>query len=137
MDYSLPFRLEFGEYVLVEWIGEPSVENIKLAQRTVLANPLFRKGMPAIIVDKFSAYNPSQEDIQQMALETGRHRDQFGPIAMVFTSKLHFGLGNMFRAYGEIQGLRCGVFYRLEDAVAWVREAAANPPPAQFRAGAS
>lgn len=136
MSGTLPFRLEFSDYVLVEWTGEPSMENVQFAQRQVLEHSSFKKGMPVIVVDRNSTYNPSHADIQLLARNAGLHKDDLGPLALVVSSPLHRGIASMLRAYSRMEGLQCDVFQRLEDAVAWVREERSNPPSQQMQSKA-
>lgn len=136
MSNETPFRIQIGDYALLEWVGQPSLDLIKQALHQIISHPEFRKGMPVIYVDRHSSYNPSAGEIHVIAFEMKSRKDQLGPLAMVVRSPLHLGISNMLRVYCQMEGIRFQVFRELEEAAAWVREESDNPPPLKQTAGA-
>jgi len=133
---SFPYLIQVGDYVLCEWVGEPSLVLLQQACQQIVSHPSFRKGMPVIFADRGTSYNPLTPEIQSIALELKSHKDRLGPMALVVQYTHHLGVGNMLSAYCHMEGVRLQVFRKFEDAVAWVREASDNPPPLRLTAGA-
>lgn len=136
MSNETAFRIQIGDYALLEWVGQPSLDLIKQALHQIISHPDFRKGTPVISMDKGSSYNPLAPEIHIIAMELKSRKDQLGPLAMVVHTPLHLGIGNILRVYCQMEGVRFQVFSKLEDAVEWVREESGNPPPLKQTAGA-
>jgi len=83
--------------------------------------------MPAICYDRQSTYDPPATELRAMAADLGDYRDQFGPLAMVVRTNLHFGLANMLHAYCQSEGLTFGAFRSVDDALEWMREIRGEP----------
>ena len=65
---------------------------------------------------------PGTEQLRNVAAETGKLRTiiRWGLLAIVSSQPLLFAMGRMFEAFAEAYFEEIRVFYRLEDAEAWL-----------------
>jgi hypothetical protein len=83
-----------------------------------------------LIVDHGSAFEPSQEEVQEMVKGWGAlFRGVPARIALLVEMDIHYGLGRMASVYAEQYGLPFDVFRHSLDAMQWLSKGAdANPP---------
>ena len=133
---TLPFRIAVDTHVHITWNEEPTLKTIRNVIRETIEHPQYRTGMPILCEYTQPDYNPTAEEIRAIAKHLSLSRSQLGPIALVVRSTLHYGLGNMLRAYCRMQGVRLSVFYDGEKALAWSWQEALTPETHYLQAGA-
>jgi len=83
-----------------------------------------------LIVDHGSEFEPSREEVQDLARGWGAiFRDVPVRIALLVDKDIHYGLGRMISVYAGQHDLPFDVFRHSLDALQWLsRDASANPP---------
>jgi 3'-phosphoadenosine 5'-phosphosulfate sulfotransferase (PAPS reductase)/FAD synthetase len=83
-----------------------------------------------LIVDHGSEFEPSREEVQDLARGWGAiFRDVPVRIALLVDKDIHYGLGRMVSVYAGQHDLPFDVFRHSLDALQWLsRDASANPP---------
>jgi 3'-phosphoadenosine 5'-phosphosulfate sulfotransferase (PAPS reductase)/FAD synthetase len=83
-----------------------------------------------LIVDHGSEFEPSREEVQDLARGWGSiFRDVPVRIALLVDKDIHYGLGRMISVYAGQHDLPFDVFRHSLDALQWLsRDASANPP---------
>jgi 3'-phosphoadenosine 5'-phosphosulfate sulfotransferase (PAPS reductase)/FAD synthetase len=82
-----------------------------------------------LIVDHGSEFEPSREEVQDLARGWGSiFRDVPVRIALLVDKDIHYGLGRMISVYAGQHDLPFDVFRHSLDALQWLsRDASANP----------
>jgi hypothetical protein len=82
-----------------------------------------------LIVDHGSEFEPSREEVQELARGWGAiFRDAPVRIALLVDKDIHYGLGRMVSVYAEQHDLPFDVFRHSLDALQWLsQDASANP----------
>jgi 3'-phosphoadenosine 5'-phosphosulfate sulfotransferase (PAPS reductase)/FAD synthetase len=83
-----------------------------------------------LIVDHGSEFEPSREEVQDLARGWGSiFRDVPVRIALLVDKDIHYGLGRMISVYAGQHDLPFDVFRHSLDALQWLsRDASATPP---------
>jgi 3'-phosphoadenosine 5'-phosphosulfate sulfotransferase (PAPS reductase)/FAD synthetase len=83
-----------------------------------------------LIVDHGSEFEPSREEVQDLARGWGAiFRDVPVRIALLVDKDIHYGLGRMISVYAGQHDLPFDVFRHSLDALQWLsQDASANPP---------
>ena len=83
-----------------------------------------------LIVDHGSEFEPSREEVQELARGWGViFRDVPVRIALLVDKDIHYGLGRMISVYAGQHDLPFDVFRHSLDALQWLsQDASANPP---------
>jgi 3'-phosphoadenosine 5'-phosphosulfate sulfotransferase (PAPS reductase)/FAD synthetase len=83
-----------------------------------------------LIVDHGSEFEPSREEVQDLARGWGAiFRDVPVRIALLVDKDIHYGLGRMISVYAGQHDLPFDVFRHSLDALQWLsRDASATPP---------
>ncbi len=83
-----------------------------------------------LIVDHGSEFEPSQEEIQELAKGWGAiFRDAPVRIALLVDTEIHYGLGRMASVYAEQYDIPLDVFRHSLDALLWLsKDAPAQSP---------
>ena len=83
-----------------------------------------------LIVDHGSEFEPSREEVQELARGWGAiFRDVSVRIALLVDKDIHYGLGRMASVYAEQHDVPFDVFRHSLDALRWLSEDASGGTP--------
>jgi len=109
--------------------GSFSIDHVQAAFSEIRSEYDGSTPLQILIVDRGSEFEPSQEEVQEMARGGGAiFRDVPVRIALLADEDAHYGLGRMASACAEMHDLPFDVFRHSLDALQWLsRDDAANP----------
>ena len=85
--------------------------------------------LKVLIVDQGSEFEPSREEVQELARGWGAiFRDVPVQIALLVDKDIHYGLGRMASVYAEQHDLPFDVFRHSLDALQWLSKGAPATP---------
>ncbi len=118
------------EFATVIAEGSFSVDHVHAALSKVRSEFDGSKPLQILIVDHGSEFEPSGEEVQELARGWGAiFRDVPVRIALLVEKDLHYGLGRMTSAYAEQHDLPFDVFRHSLDALQWLSQDAPATPP--------
>ena len=120
----MPVTYRFdSNIVVVEMIGEYSMDDIRATINNSLADPLCPQ-TPFILANlsqSRSIYTRSSEDIKTMARSLASLGDRFNNrIALVASTDFLFGLMRMGAVFSEEKGMKVEIFRTLKEAREWL-----------------
>jgi hypothetical protein len=125
---GLTYSIE-KEFAMVIAEGSFSVGDILAAFSKIQSEFDGSAPLQILIVDHGSEFEPSREEVQELARGWGAiFRDAPVRIALLVDKDIHYGLGRMISVYAEQHDLPFDVFRHSLDALQWLsQDASANP----------
>ena len=116
------------EFATVIAEGSFSVSHVHAAFSEIRSESDGSTPLQILIVDHGSEFEPSREEVQELARGWGAiFRDAPVRIALLVDKDIHYGLGRMVSVYAEQHDLPFDVFRHSLDALQWLsKDASAN-----------
>jgi hypothetical protein len=109
--------------------GSFSVDHVYAAFTEIRSEFDGSKPLQILIVDHGSEFEPSREEVQELARGWGAiFRDVPVRIALLVDKDIHYGLGRMASVYAEQHDLPFDVFRHSLDALQWLSQDASATP---------
>jgi hypothetical protein len=105
---------------VLTWTGAASSAAIEEAMQQLMDLDGYRKGMPILVVDPGTDFNPSSTQLQSYSSVIARHKGEFGRLGMLVTRLMHYGLARTLSAHCEAAGINLRVFTSREEAITWL-----------------
>jgi hypothetical protein len=127
----LEYTIEFGgdpERVTITTSGRADRETIDRFMEEVAADPRFRPGMPVLGDHRaLDVTSLSSDDVKALGASASKLAEDVtaSVFAVVVPDALAFGLTRMAEAHINPQ-LRIGIFYSLDEALAWLEKVGAD-----------
>ena len=110
--------------VLTLKVAPEGFAELRSALRAAATDPRARPRMPLLIDLRTEANGVRYEDVRYRVEIMAEMRHQFGPrwAIVTGTQAVPVGVGRMFAAFSEIEGLDVGMFADEDDAIRWLME---------------
>jgi hypothetical protein len=120
--WIVALRYEIEDGVLVFSATAGGFAMLRDALHTAAADPAARPKMP-LLVDVREPASFHNENVGWRSLILSEMREQLGPRWAILTGPgpVRIGVGRMFVAFSEIEGLEVGLFADKHAAITWLR----------------
>jgi len=101
--------------------GQTTPRRVPAALEAALSDPTQSLAVGLLLHDTGSTYNPTYDEVVDLARLLGRLGDRFGRrAAFVAVMPVHYGIGRMLGVFAECLGIDFRVFRDLAVAEAWL-----------------
>lgn len=108
--------------VELETLKTPTAADLDRTFDEILRHPDFKPGMPLLLIDKGTDFDPPQSAVFPMFKRHAQIiKDHFGGrIAFAVEREYHYGIARLFSSYCESLGIQCHPFRDLSLARNWI-----------------
>jgi hypothetical protein len=119
---AIQYAIEDG--VLVLWAAPEGFAYLRDALHAAHSDPAARLKMPLLIDARSEPDGIRYEDVHSRVLILAQMRERFGHRWAILTGmeSVRVGVGKMFRAFSEAEGLDIGMFADKDEALHWLKQ---------------